>query len=102
MIYVIVVCVFAVSPAGSVVTPPTVNSQLGETEELICTAMGGPGNSFNWIKQDDDNMTSTGATARINITVDDVSRGGVYECTVMNNAGNDSAETTLNSKDIAA
>ena len=100
MQYVMVLCFILlcllVSPEGSVSAPSIINSQLEETERFICTAMGGPGNDFTWIKIDD--MSVIGNTAEINITIDDVLRGGVYECTVTNNAGNDTAQTTLNSK----
>ena len=86
-----------VSPAGSVsVTPALVNSSQGNMETLMCTAQGGPGNTFTWTKLD--NPTFTSMTANVTITVMAASDGGVYQCLVMNSAGNDTAQTTLTGK----
>ena len=84
-----------VSPAGSVsVTPTLVNSRQGNMETLMCIAQGGPGNTFTWTKLD--NPAFTSMTADVTITVTAASDGGVYQCLVMNSAGSDTAQTTLN------
>ena len=70
----------------------------GNTEELVCTAQGGPGNTFTWTQQDDSSVVST--EAAINVTVGNASVGGIYQCTVMNNAGNDTTQTTLNGRTL--
>ena len=87
---------FTVSPAGSVVVTPTINSQQLSTEMLTCLAMGGPGNVFTWTKFDDGSVVNM--TADISIMVMDASDGGAYQCSVTNSAGNDTAQTVVNGK----
>ena len=83
---------FVVSTEGSVmVTPVDQIFTRGENVTLICISMGGPGNIYQWEK--DGNVI---ATDDILILMDiDASSGGIYNCTVSNLAGNDSATTTL-------
>ena len=88
----IIFCV-AVSPGVSTVA--TINSEFGNTEMLNCSAMGGPGNRFNWTRQDG---SSIGLAAVVNVSVSNEMSGGVYTCTVENSAGSGSAQTTLNGK----
>ena len=85
-----------VSPRGSVLANSTVNSKIGDVVVLACMADGGPGNRFEWIK--DDNRSRVGATAVINIAVNSVTSGGVYTCVVMNIAGNETFSTMVNGK----
>lgn len=58
---------------------------------LLCTAMGGPNNSFYWEK----NGTIIGNHSTVNLVGIDASKGGDYTCTVSNAAGSDSVSTTL-------
>ena len=86
---------FAVSPEGSVtVMPQDPIRSFGEDISFTCSAMGGPGNTFQWQRndQDIDNATSeTLSITGINATTD----GGTYTCTVSNTAGTASDSSTL-------
>ncbi len=85
------------SPVGSVsVNPTLVNSRQENNETLTCTAQGGLGNTFTWTKLD--NPAFTRMTTNITIMVMAASDGGVYQCSVVNSAGNDTAQTALNGK----
>ena len=59
-----------------------------------CYADGGPGNSYQWIRIRDDEIVSMTQELTLNNT--DPLDGGDYQCTITNNAGNDTAMTTLN------
>ena len=65
----------------------------GATVTLQCTAMGGPGNTFQWLLN---NVALSGETSptltRLNIAAAD---GGVYTCMVSNTAGTSSASTSV-------
>ena len=81
-----------VSPEGSVVVSPLdVVLNFRDDVTLLCTAMGGPDNSFNWKR----NGTVIGNDSTIHLVTVDDSHGGDYTCTVSNAAGSDSASTTL-------
>ena len=81
-----------VSPEGSVaVSPLDIISSLGDTVTFVCTAMGGPGISFEWLL----NGTFIGNDSVLNLETVDASYGGNYTCTVSNTAGTDSASTIL-------
>ena len=71
-----------------------INSERGRIETLTCTAQGGPQNSFIWTKENDTSFSLM--MAEISVSVADVSNGGVYACSVMNAAGIDSSQTTIN------
>ena len=81
-----------VSPEGSVmVTVSDMISTRGSNVTFSCSAMGGPQNSFTWMK---DGMM-VGNDTTLTVTDIDASSGGSYTCTVSNSAGNDSASITL-------
>ena len=62
-------------------------------ETLLCSAMGGPGNTFSWR---DASRTLIGSTEEVSISVSDAGDGGNYTCTVGNAAGSEMATTTVN------
>ncbi len=89
---------FAVSPESSVtVVPSTSNSHEGDTLVFSCSANGGPGNVYSWIRLSD--STTVGNTSNLTLTVS-ATDGGQYRCVVSNQAGNDSAATSLNGNNI--
>ena len=63
----------------------------GDSTTLVCTAMGGPENTFQW----DMNGRIVANESMLEVNDIDASFGGIYTCTVSNAAGNDSASTTL-------
>ena len=81
-----------VSPVGSLMATPTINSSVNATELLNCTAMGGPGNRFEWQRM----SMSLGFTEQINVTIVSAASGGDYQCIVSNRAGNDTIVTIVN------
>ena len=84
----------AVSPEGSVVVIHRVAiSDPGDTITFNCSSQGGPGNSYHWQRNGTDLPTETSDTLTI-VNVN-VSVGGDYSCVVSNDAGGDSATTTL-------
>ena len=84
------------SPLGSVViTPPGVNAtERGREHTLTCSAEGGPGNTFSWVKLGENGTLSDSPELVVNIT--GASVGGRYQCTVENLAGSDSATAVVN------
>lgn len=83
---------FTVSPEGSAVASPSILiSSLGDTVRLTCTAMGGPNNTFQWVK----NGITAGNDSVLDLMTVNASYGGDYSCIVSNAAGADSASTTL-------
>ena len=84
-----------VAPSITFVTED-INAQRNTMHELNCTAEGGPYNMFSW-KELDTNETLT-YSSELTITVDSATVGGVYQCTVENMAGSDSANTTINGR----
>ena len=95
--HVLCVCV-AVSPEDSVLAEPTVsNNSLGDNQTFNCSAMGGPGNMFSWIRLYD-NVT-VGNTSSLTVSVEGADDGGMYRCEVTNLAGNGSDTVTLNGED---
>jgi len=63
---------------------------------FTCSAMGGPGNSFTWVRLSDGVTVSNESQLEINVA--SAFDGSAYECTVENNAGNGSASVTLYGK----
>ena len=83
---------FTVSPKGSaVLSPLNFISNFGDTISLVCTAMGGPGISFQW----EMDGTIVGNDTVLDLVAIDASYGGNYTCIVSNSAGTDSVSTTL-------
>ena len=66
----------------------------GSNHTLTCSAEGGPGNEVSWVKLGTETEISDGPELVIAIT--DASVGGVYQCTVENLAGSDSATAVVN------
>ena len=87
-------CIFihAVAPYNATITEVTVNNVVTYT----CYADGGPGNSYQWIRLRDNDVVSM--TQELTLDSTDPLDGGEYLCTITNNAGNDTAMTTLNGK----
>ena len=75
------------------VTIPLLNPVFsqGNNSVLICTAFGGPSNTFLWKM----NGSIIGNDSMLEVMDIDASSGGDYMCTVSNAAGNDSASITL-------
>ena len=85
------------SPAGSVdATPSSINAERNMVVTFTCSAMGGSGNSFTWVRLSDGMTVSNDSQLEINVS--SAFDGSAYECTVENNAGNDSASVTLYGK----
>ncbi len=80
-----------VSPENSVIPPPDLVANFDDNATLICNAMGGPNNSFQWKM----NGTIISNDSELNLIAIDSSYGGNYTCTVSNAAGTDSSSTTL-------
>ena len=73
-----------VSPLGTVIiSPPTVLTNFNSTLNLTCTADGGPNNIFEWSKQG----IIVSNSSVLELTMITGSDGGIYECTVTNDAG---------------
>ena len=75
-------------PSGNVLT------SFSSTVSITCTAQGGPDNMFVWRRQ---GMIVSNSSV-LELTMITGSDGGVYECTVTNDAGSDTASTTVISK----
>ena len=89
----------SVSPAESVFAmPPSINAERNIVEMFTCSAQGGPGNNFTWVKLSDGMVVSNESQLEINVT--SAFDGSVYMCTVENNAGSDAANVTLNGEKI--
>ena len=82
-----------VSPQGSVfITPPgNVLTSFNSTVSLTCSAQGGPNNMFEWSKQG----VIVSNSDVLELTMITGSDGGVYQCTVTNDAGSDTASTSV-------
>ena len=88
----------AVSPEGSVsvsADPSTALYSEGDDIILNCSAQGGPSNEYQWTLNDEIIANETGPVLNlVNITGND--DGGVYICTVSNEAGGDEDSFTVN------
>ena len=87
-------CFYSVSPEGSVrVFPNNAVLSDGDSLNLTCLAEGGPGNRFQWYFNESllQNETSENLLLLSNITALD--NGGLYTCTVINDAGSGSDDT---------
>ena len=73
------------------VNPVNESFSVGEDVNLTCSAMGGPGNTFQWSENSTDlEGENSTVLALTNITLDD---GGEYTCSVTNSAGTSEAST---------
>ena len=67
--------------------------KFGENATLECISSGGPGNTYQWQKDESDILNKNATILRLpDVTV---SAGGLYSCIVSNAAGNHSASTFL-------
>ena len=82
-----------VSPQGSVsVSPPgNILTAVNIKVTLTCIAQGGPNNMFKWRRQG----VVISNDPVLSIPMVTGSDGGVYQCTVSNDAGSDTATTTI-------
>ncbi|XP_065904165.1 hemicentin-1-like isoform X3 [Dysidea avara] len=85
--------VLTVSPQGSVSVRPVGNilTSVDSTVSSTCVAQGGPNNVFEWRRQGV--VISNDPVLSISMVTG--SDGGVYQCTVSNAAGSDTATTTI-------
>ena len=81
-----------VAPYNAMISNVTMNNIAVYT----CYADGDPGNSYQWIRLRDDYVVSM--TQELILDNTDPLDGGEYQCNITNNAGNDTAMTTLNGK----
>ena len=89
-------CIFLVSPAGSVfISPQIENSFNGSIFNLTCNSRGGPLNHFRWTYLRTGKVVSIESFYELTSTV---YTGGQYQCFVYNDAGNDTANVTVNSE----
>ena len=73
-------------------TPTVINAQRNTTHTLMCSASGGPNNTYRW----DRYGVMIGNSPELTIEIVTASVGGDYQCTVENSAGSDSATATVN------
>ena len=76
------------------VTPPSVSADRGDVVSFTCSAEGGPGNQFTWVRRLAE-ATVVGNTPELTIDGVTIRDGGYYECTVENRAGSGSSTATL-------
>jgi len=82
---------FLVSPLGSVVVLPSeITTSVNTTVSLICVAGGGPDNIFEWSQNGV--IITRGNRPFLSIPI---VTGGMYQCTVINNAGSDSSTASV-------
>ena len=82
------------SPEDSVmVDRSTVLTNFNSSESITCTAEGGPDSMLEWRRQGMAPVISSNSV--FELTMITGSDGGVYECTVTNNAGSDTANTLV-------
>ncbi len=77
-----------------IVMPNATRSFQGESESFNCSALGGPGNMFSWMRLHDSMMV--GNMSSLTVSVSSATDGGQYRCDVTNLAGNDFDTVTLN------
>ena len=70
---------------------PTVLTNFNSTESITCSAQGGPNNMFEWSKQG----VIVSNSDVLELTMITGSDGGLYVCTVTNDAGSDTASTSV-------
>ena len=71
----------------------TVLTNFNSTESITCTADGGPDNMFEWRRQGMASVITSNSI--LELTMITGSDGGVYECTVTNDAGSGTASTSV-------
>lgn len=88
-------CVYqTVSPRRTATASPGFFDGLpGGNATFNCSSMGGPGNSFTWMRQSDGSVV--GNQSSLSLMDLDAFDGGQYQCFVENRAGNDTTNVTL-------
>ena len=71
-----------------------VSTERGDTVTLTCGSLGGPENTFSWVQPPSN--TPLSSEASLNVSVSSGRDGGVYICSVRNEAGNDSTDAIIN------
>ena len=88
-----------VSPEDGVsVVPVGVVYDEGDNVTLTCSSLGGPGNTLQWFR-DDENITSVIEASDNNLILTDITvagDGGMYTCVASNAAGMGEASVSLN------
>ena len=86
--------IYTVSPDGSVVLSP-VNGTFSRQENVnfSCSALGGLGNTFQWVRDGVELENET--SGLLTLLAIDATSGGEYTCTVSNAAGNESVSAFL-------
>ena len=79
-----------VAPLATVPVDQTYSQ--GDDITLVCTAMGGPGNIFQWFNNSNILLTTSSLLVLPNVTTAD---GGEYRCVVSNAAGTSKATTSI-------
>lgn len=75
------------------VEPPITTADRGQTLTLVCSSQGGPGNTFKWTQLSTGIQVSSEDSLTIHVSSGD--DGGVYRCSVENDAGSDTADATI-------
>ena len=70
------------------------------TATLSCEAMGGPNNTFQWVRKDVGPEVVVGNTSFLMIENVTALEGGEYVCSVINLAGRGIYTVTINSKSV--
>ena len=91
-----------VSPEGSVVLSSyQINAFIHQNITINCSSSGGPDNTYQWQRYTDQGsgtiISNSSDLIISNVTVND---GGMYTCTVENEAGEENSTMQLNSKFI--
>ena len=89
----------SVSPEGSAtVFPSVINAQVNTSILSICTAEGGPDNTFMWSVVTAEGCKGTFQEGPVLLTEVDIENGRLFCCHVENAAGYDEANLTINGK----
>ena len=89
------ICIFLVSPAGSVGTTlfaSSLSTSFGSSATVTCNAQGGPNNTFEWTNNQGQVVSNSAVLQFPSINGSD---GGVYTCTATNAAGSGSETATI-------
>ena len=94
---------FTVSPEGGVViTPVGVVYEEGDNVTLMCTSLGGPDNSIQWLKDGKifRNVVNCSSNTIRLIDISVIGDGAIYTCVASNAAGSGSADISLNIRPV--
>ena len=83
------------SPEGSVITEPAaISIPAGENATFNCSGMGGPDNMYTWSRVGSEEVVQLGS--ELTIMSVEAADGGLYQCTVSNQAGSENSTSALN------